>query len=290
MRDFTVKKYKELITVLLKEGYKTISVGQAIPLNDIRDDEKIAIVRHDIDTRFDLPIALEMASFENQNNVVASYYFRTVPETYDTSVMEKIRDLGHEIGYHYEVMSLAKGNEAEAMKRFIKDLEELRQICQVKTICQHGGAMGHYNTTSLSGLMEIGWDYLRGKINRIEYYPSIKLWEKHKLEDYDLVGDAYLSLDFSIFKYFSDTGQRWDSHGTRILDSIQESEAYRNITAKNTDDLIELIRSDKIRYLNLLVHPANWNDPFFSWLKWRILQKVRNNLKKLYNPNVHYEY
>lgn len=286
MRDFTVKKYKDLIRVLLNEGYRSISVERAISLNEIREDEKIAVIRHDIDTRFDLPIALIMADFENRNNVIASYYFRTVPETYDIHLIEKIRDLGHEIGYHYEVMSLAKGNEAEAMKRFVKDLEELRRSCQVKTICQHGGAMGHYNTTSISGLLEIGWDYLRGKIRRIEYFPSIKLWDKYKLEDYGLVGDAYLSLDFSIFKYFSDTGQRWDSHETRILDNIQESQSYRKITARSTDDLIDLIRSDKIRHLNLLVHPANWNDPFFPWLKWRVLQNVRNHLKKLYNPNV----
>ncbi|MBN2134731.1 MAG: hypothetical protein JW737_03290 [Acidobacteria bacterium] len=287
MRDFTVKKYKALIRVLLNEGYKTLSVEQAILLSDVREAEKIAIIRHDIDTRFDLPIAIEMATFENKNNVTASYYFRSVPETFHTGTIEQIRDLGHEIGYHYEVMSLAKGNEAEAMKRFKRDLEELRRICEIKTICQHGGAMGHYNTTSLSGLMEIGWDYLRGKIRRIEYYPSINLWEKYRLKDYGLVGDAYLSLDFSIFKYFSDTGQRWDSHETRILDNIQESQNYSEITARDTNDLIDLIRSEKIRFINLLVHPANWNDPYFPWLKWRILQKVRNNLKKLYNPNVH---
>lgn len=283
-RDFSIEKYKQIITQIINSEYRSISLKDFLS-NKNSSGYKFVILRHDIDTKYDLPIALEMAKFEAQNNITASYYFRTVPETLDLNVIKEIVDLGHEIGYHYEVMSLAKGNEREALIRFRKDLELLRTIYPVKTICQHGGAMGHYNTTSIKGLFKIGWDYLRGKIKKIEYYPSLVLWEKYKFEDFGLIGDAYLSIDFKKVKYFSDTGQRWDSFNTRIMDNIDEGD-NNLITARTSNDLINIIKSGKLKQLNLLVHPANWHDNLWDWIKWRILQKIRNTLKKLYNPKV----
>jgi len=289
LRDFTIKKYKLLLITLLEEGYKFISVEQAIKnIKNIKYqmEDKIVINRHDIDTKYDLSIAREMAKFEYDYGIRSSYYFRTVPETLDIKVIQQMAYLGHEIGYHYEIMSLAKGNEQKAIERFERDLEILRQIYPVKTICQHGGAMGHYNTTSIKGLSKIGWDYLRGKIKKIEYFNSLLLWDKYKLEEFGIIGDAYLSIDFQLVKYFSDTGQRWDSFSTRILDTIDEGKIFGKISARTTNDLIRIIKSGKVKKLNILVHPANWHDNYYYWLKWRLLQKFRNSLKKIYKPKI----
>ena len=40
--------------------------------------------------------------------------------------MGKIHDLGHEIGYHYEVLSKANGDYEKAMKLFEQELSEFR--------------------------------------------------------------------------------------------------------------------------------------------------------------------
>jgi len=285
-RDFTINKYKNLLSTFLKEGYKFITVEQVIRSNKFLEADKVVVNRHDIDTKYDLPNAIEMARLEYNNNIKSSYYFRTVPETLNLKIIQQIADLGHEIGYHYEVMSFAKGNYQEAVKRFSRDLDILRQIYPVKTICQHGGAMGHYNTTSIQGLLKIGWDYLRGRIKRIEYFPSTVLWDKYKFEDFELIGDAYLSLNFKKIKYFSDTGQRWDSFDTRILDNIDEGENLKKISARTTNEMIKIIESGKIKYFNLLVHPANWHNNYYDWIKWRLLQKIRNTLKKTYKPKI----
>lgn len=286
MRDFTIRKYKQLLGTILDENYKCISVEDILADSNFHNEPRILINRHDIDTKFDLSIAYQMADFEFHNNVRSSYYFRTVPETLDLKVIKQIADFGHEIGYHYEVMALTRGDEEKAIERFKKDLEILRTVYPVKTICQHGGAMGYYNTTSIEGLLKIGWDYLKREIRKIEYFPSSMLWDKYKFEDFNLIGDAYLSLNFKSIKYFSDTGQRWDSFKTRILDNMEEGENAK-IIACSTDELIGIIKSGKVNQINILVHPANWHDNYYDWIKWKTLQKVRNTLKKTYKPTVH---
>jgi hypothetical protein len=220
-----------------------------------------------------------MARFESQNNISASYYFRTIPDVFNKNIIKAIFYLGHEIGYHYEVLALTDGDFHAGIELFEKDVKALRDICPISTICQHGGTLGPYSSTSISGLIKTGFALLSNKIN-MNYHPSIQLWEKYKLEDFDLTGDAYLSFDFEKIKYFSDTGLSWDSHGTRIVDNVSEGE-NQNLKAHTTDDLITLIDQDKINSINLLVHPANWNDPILKWLEWRTLQSVRNISKKI---------
>ena len=46
-----------------------------------------------------------------------------------------IHDLGHEVGYHYEVLSKANGDYEKAVELFEQELSEFRKIIDVKTIC-----------------------------------------------------------------------------------------------------------------------------------------------------------
>ena len=55
--------------------------------------------------------------------------------------MGKIPDLGHEVGYHYEVLSKANGNYERAIKLFEQELSKFRKIVDVKTICMHGSPL-----------------------------------------------------------------------------------------------------------------------------------------------------
>lgn len=279
MRDFTIKKYKKIIDSLVKQKFNFYNVKDSLDLENIDTNNKYAIIRHDIDTKHDLSIALEMARYEANHKISASYYFRTIPDVYDEKVIREIYNLGHEIGYHYEVLALTEGDMQKGIELFESDLKKMRKNTPIKTICQHGGTLGKYSSTSVFGLIKSGIALMTGKLN-LNYYPSIGLWDKYKLSDFDLTGDAYLSLDFKKIKYFSDTGLSWDSHGTRIVDNVDEGDNSK-IIAHTTNDLISLINKGTISKLNLLVHPANWNDNYFDWLKWRTLQNIRNISKKL---------
>ena len=78
------------------------------------------ILRHDVDL---LPQnSLQTAIIENKLDIKYSYYFCIVKESNQPKIIEKIRDLGHEIGYHYEDLKLADGNMEKAYESFVENL------------------------------------------------------------------------------------------------------------------------------------------------------------------------
>jgi len=98
--DFTLFIYKRLLKSSLNAGYSFQTVEGFVqePVGG-----KAAVMRHDVDR---LPEnAFKTAKIENENNIKASYYFRIVKESYDETIIKKIADMGHEIGYHYENLS-----------------------------------------------------------------------------------------------------------------------------------------------------------------------------------------
>ncbi|HET56241.1 MAG TPA: hypothetical protein ENN33_13640 [Ignavibacteria bacterium] len=82
----------------------------------IQNDEpgKKMVLRHDVDK---LPNnSLQLAQIKNSLGIKGSYYFRVVPESYDLPIMEKIANLGHEIGYHYEDVDLVYSGQRSATR------------------------------------------------------------------------------------------------------------------------------------------------------------------------------
>ena len=106
MRDFTLEKYKELCLALLDSGYTPLTVYSYLVLEGKKknNNNKLVVLRHDIDRK--LGNALRMAELEHELGIQSTYYFR-VPYTFKPEIIGKIHDLGHEVGYHYEVLSKA---------------------------------------------------------------------------------------------------------------------------------------------------------------------------------------
>ena len=109
LRDFTLKKYKELCLALLDSSYTPQTVYSYLVLggqkkNNNNNNNKLVVLRHDIDRK--LGNALRMAELEHELGIQSTYYFR-FPYTFKPDIIGKIKDLGHEIGYHYELLSKA---------------------------------------------------------------------------------------------------------------------------------------------------------------------------------------
>ena len=149
--DFTLEKYIELINAFKDSGYSFFSLKQYL-LNSMEIDksEKIIILRHDVDKN---PAnSLVMAKIENSLDIIGSYYFRIVKNSYDEKIIHEIDKLGHEIGYHYEDVDLTyKSNKSiflasntheilidKSYKSFCNNLDFLRKNFDIKTICMHG--------------------------------------------------------------------------------------------------------------------------------------------------------
>jgi len=104
MKDFTISIYKNLINTLKDQQYHFQTFGEFIE----NPESKVIILRHDVDK---LPEnSLIFAQIQHKLGIKGSYFFRIVPQSFDEKIIKKIAELGHEIGYHYEDVSLTAGS------------------------------------------------------------------------------------------------------------------------------------------------------------------------------------
>jgi len=156
---------------LAQESYNLISY-----LNYLQNKpQKFVILRHDVDKRPDL--ALAMAQGEFQRGISATYYFRIKKISNDPHIIAQISEMGHEIGYHYEDLALARGNYELAINTFEKHLAYFRKYYPVKTICMHGSPISKWDNKSI--------------------------WERYDYHSYGILSEPYIELSaISLFYWF----------------------------------------------------------------------------------------
>jgi hypothetical protein len=242
--DFTFRKYSELCEAMVNSEYVLLTVEKYLTLKN--KPARYIILRHDVDIKPER--TLKIAQIEREFNICSTYYFRMTDEVYQPALITQIAGLGHEIGYHYEVMDKAKGDYSKAIAIFGTELAELRKNhLNIKTICMHGNSRTR-------------WD------NR-------DLWKQYEFKEFGILGEAYLSIDFDDVAYFSDTARTWNPK-YKIKDSYGSSEG--NTIINKTDDLIELIAAEKFPHLYILMHPDDWCDDFGKWLSNLVTRKFKN--------------
>ncbi len=248
-RDFTLNKYRELLEAFQHQGYSLIAYED---LFREKKPEKYVVVRHDVD---DLPLqSLRKAETEKQLGIRATYYFRIVEESNHPEIIKAIASLGHEIGFHYEDLSLANGNFRKAIRLFEKNLEYFRTYYPVKTICMHG------SPTSI-------WD------NRM-------IWKEIKYRDYGVIAEPYFDTDFSNTLYITDTGRRWDGNRVSVRDKVKN--AFQNkFHFRRTNDIIRKLNAGELPHrIMVTTHPQRWHNNLGPWMKELILQNIKNFIKK----------
>lgn len=97
---FTFDAYERLINLIRKENY--VISGYS----DYEQYEKVVIIKHDVD--MSLEIAAEFAEFEKKLGISTTYNILLCSDFYNPYSKKnmqhimKIRDLGHEIGLHFD--------------------------------------------------------------------------------------------------------------------------------------------------------------------------------------------
>ena len=243
--DFTLETYRNLIICLQANSYTIQNFQQFLQ----QPEQKVAILRHDIDK---LPAnALKMAAIEHELAVSASYFFRVVPSVWDKAVMEKIVNLGHELGYHYEDLVLAKGDTENAIRHFEKQLAIFRQIYPVKTICMHGSPLSRYD-------------------NR-------ELWKNYNYRDYGIIGEPYFDVDCKMVFYITDTGRKWNNAAASIRDRVASG---FDIPIRSTAHLADLAGKGALPdQVMINAHPQRWFDFGMGWIKELVGQNAKNIVK-----------
>ena len=101
---FTHSHYKACIQYALECGYSFLRMKDA--LNEPKE-EKVILMRHDED--LSLPTAYNLAKIEGDLGIKATYFIRLHAKNYNLlsqesySMVHKIIEIGHEIGFHYEL-------------------------------------------------------------------------------------------------------------------------------------------------------------------------------------------
>ena len=254
-KDFTQKKYSDLIKCLA-DHYPTFCVmdyslaqrSQSLP-------ENYFIVRHDVDGN--IQNALEMARIDARNGIRSTFYFRVKPLLFNPYIIKKINSLGHEIGYHYEVLSDTKGDMKKARLLFEANLRKVRSVAPVKTVCMHGRSLSPYN--------------------------NLDFWTQNTLEKFDLIAEPYLTIDYSDKYYFTDTSRCWDNHKYNLRDIVN---SRGSIGIKTTDELIDFLQTADPKKGTILTHSNFWVNSWFKWWGNRGLFYGLNQLKYLKKKRV----
>lgn len=241
--DFTISKYTELLSALKDYRFESL------------------MLRHDVDLK---PVnSLRTARIEADLGLMGVYYFRAVPESWNEDIIRGIADLGHEIGYHYESLTTCKGDLDAAYADFCRNLENLRELAPVKSICMHGSPRS-------------SWD-------------SKDIWKKYDYRDLGIEFEPYLDTDFSRVFYLTDTGRRWDGFRVSVRDKIPQYQDLwidQGLVFHATDDILKGLREGRIpRHLMLTVHPQRWNPVGFAWCKELVFQNVKNVIKRFVIKN-----
>jgi len=226
VRDWTLAAYERLCSAVLDAGYRVQTIEGYIEAPAAR----AVVLRHDVDR---VPAnARAMAELEHALGVASTYYFRTVPGAYDRAAVAAVAALGHEVGYHYEVVSKANGDPERAAELFRAELADLRAMAPVRTASAHGSPLSRWSNHDL--------------------------WRHCRPADFDLLGEAYLDIDYATLAYYTDTGRAWDAGAANLRDRVEEGTA-RFPRVHGTAELTALVAGGTLARLCIQTHPERWN-------------------------------
>ena len=232
MKDFTLDAYRQYLRVIKASYYKILTFADYFSLAESPDS--FLIIRHDVDRK--LKNALNMAFLEKEMGIRSTYYFRTRKHVFKPEIISEVADAGHEIGYHYESLSDAKGNHKAALKDFEHNLEKLREITPIQTIAMHGSPLSPHDNRDL-------W-------RNPEYHAYLK-------NSLGIAGEVYLDIDYSDIAYITDTGRNWQMEKSNRRDMVNSAIMPEFKTSSELFNCFEKALYPRVVFQ---IHPERWTD------------------------------
>lgn len=251
---WTLGKYKALCETVLEAGYAVQSVDEYLrePVS------RVVVLRHDVDRT--PRNAIHMARLEHDLGIRSTYYVRKVRGVYSIELLTTLQDLGHEVGYHYEVLAKARGDMQKAVAMFKVELSEFRQSVQLNTAAMHGSPLTPWN--------------------------NLEVWQHMEPGELAL-GEAYLDIDYEKVAYYTDTGRSWNATATNLRDRVNSGES-RFAQVHTTDELMALVAQGSITQFCIQTHPERWNANRVGLLRSTAMDHAaslaKRLIKKLWRP------
>lgn len=217
-------------------------------------DKKFLILKHDVETNPQK--ALDMAKIENKYGHCGVYYVQAylLESKENIDILKRIKELGHEVSYHHDVMDSNSGDLAKALEEF----ETNKHIFEkhgfsINTVCQHGNPVAQRN----------------GYTSNRDFFRSQQV--KEKFGDITEIMVDYRAKTRVDFKYISDAGYGWkiiyDPETNDIVDSSD-----KDIKLENLDRVLDFITNENVVILS--THPHRWNRNSFSAVAKTIIFKT----------------
>jgi hypothetical protein len=253
MKDFTFNAYRNYLAAIRKSYSDILRFDDYFRLN--QKPSSFCLIRHDVDRK--PHNALKMARLEHDLDITATYCFRTKKHTFKPVVISLISSLGHEIAYHYESLSDAKGNMAEAIKDFQSNLAKLRKLAPVSTISMHGRPFSRFDNKDI-------WKDRKNHQKLIDYC--------------NILGEIYLDIDYSDIAYINDTGRNWRARKANRRDHVNSTIV---LDFQNGRSLLEYLNERPHPKLVFQIHPERWSEQNFEYYIQYSKDKAVNLLKSL---------
>ncbi|MBD5136073.1 MAG: hypothetical protein HDT39_08970 [Lachnospiraceae bacterium] len=182
---FTYDGYRELLELLFKNGYKAVSYEYE------SDDEKIVVLRHDVDRS--IQDAVRLSEIEKEYGISAVYFILLSSDFYNVCTAEsakaisKICENGGTIGLHFDETKYDVNDISDMVKHIENEAAILRQITglDIKTVSMHRPS----KTTLESDIV------IPGIIN------------------------SYSQKYFKEYKYLSDSRMHWRENAKEVIES-----------------------------------------------------------------------
>lgn len=233
---FTFDELRHYFQQALDNGYKVIRCVDYTDYKRIGRTDKIVVNRVDID--LSCKKAKIIAEIFNDLNIKATFFVRLHASEYNPFSFENyrclkfIRDSGHEIGYHSEIIDEVAIWQEDAVQCFKRDIQIINAMLDVEI----KGVASHRGMTSLNNL---------------------DFWLDRRPEEFGLLYETYdKHLGFDLFRnsfYISDSEwTQWKCYNNGIL-----VEGDRRTLGEHFSDNHQVIYS--------LIHPDSYyNEHFYE--------------------------
>lgn len=251
---FTHKYWNELCVFLMKHS-SVVSVDQYL---NISSDKMRVVLKHDVE--HDIDSALNLGEIESKIGISSTFYFQFDIAISSPSKVIRLQELGHDIGYHYDVLDANNGDYQVAIDQFREHLEAFSKMgISIKSVCPHGNPI---KTRS-------GWssnkDFFRSPKVR-QQFPGIV----------DIVVDRDILFP-TTFWYVSDAGYRFQLIGD-VSNNDRVPTLDKSITMPDDLPLGELT-------ILISTHPHRWMKSGFKFIVKRgiffVSKKLASTLSQI---------
>ena len=251
MNLLTHKYWNKICSTILCST-EIVSVDKYLSKNS---DIPRVIIKHDVE--YDIDMAVAIGEIESKKGISSTFYFQFDVAISSPDKVMYLKSLGHDIGYHYDVLDENNGDFDKALSQFRDHLESFSKIgIEIKSVCPHGNPIK----------TRFGWssnkDFFRNNDIRAKF-PNIV----------DIVVDRKTIFPEN-FLYVSDAG-----YSFKVIGDVSNNDRI-----KVEDKLISLPYDLPLGEKTILIstHPHRWfNSVVRSTLKRSIFLIARRLGKSL---------